>query len=156
MTFYIASSGGHLSEILKLSAYFDKHTHIITENIGDIQGLKEKYPLVCFHLLKSGSRKRKLRFIMVFALNSFKSAFLLLKYRPKIMISTGSHTFVPFVYLNNWCRIKAKTIYIESIARVETLSKTGEIVYGKTDVFLVQWPELAAQFDKTIYKGRLL
>lgn len=47
-------------------------------------------------------------------------------------------------------------IYIESFARVESLSVTGKLLYPFVDRFLVQWPQLSNIFDKAEYKGILV
>jgi beta-1,4-N-acetylglucosaminyltransferase len=51
---------------------------------------------------------------------------------------------------------KIEIIYIESFARVDTLSLTGRLLYPFVDRFLVQWPELSNIFDKAEYKGLLV
>lgn len=49
-----------------------------------------------------------------------------------------------------------KTIYIESWARVKTLSLSGKILYicGLTDRFLVQWKSL--EMERAEYRGPLV
>jgi beta-1,4-N-acetylglucosaminyltransferase len=47
-------------------------------------------------------------------------------------------------------------IYIESFARVETLSLTGKLLYPFVDRFLVQWPELSKKLGQAEYKGILV
>lgn len=51
---------------------------------------------------------------------------------------------------------KAKVIYIESIAKVDSLSVTGKNVYKFADKFYVQWKTLTEKYDKAEYIGRLL
>lgn len=50
-----------------------------------------------------------------------------------------------------------KIVYIESVARVRTLSLTGRIVWtlGLADAFFVQWHELTARYPGSIFLGRL-
>jgi beta-1,4-N-acetylglucosaminyltransferase len=45
---------------------------------------------------------------------------------------------------------------MECFTRIETLSGTGKVVYRFSDLFLVQWPELAAKHEKASYEGRLI
>lgn len=49
-------------------------------------------------------------------------------------------------------------MYVESIARVRTLSLSGKLLYLSrlTDEFLVQWPEMAERFPRARYIGRLV
>lgn len=47
-------------------------------------------------------------------------------------------------------------MYIESIARVTSLSMSGRILYHLADVFIVQWPQLVERYPKSKYFGRLV
>ena len=48
-------------------------------------------------------------------------------------------------------------VYVESIARTESLSLTGKILYHArlADLFFVQWPGLAQRLPRAEYAGRL-
>ncbi|KAG0251951.1 RNA helicase [Mortierella polycephala] len=45
-------------------------------------------------------------------------------------------------------------IFVESFARVKTMSLAGRLLYPLCDVFLVQWPELASNWTAGIYAKR--
>ncbi|KAF9184224.1 RNA helicase [Haplosporangium sp. Z 11] len=45
-------------------------------------------------------------------------------------------------------------VFIESFARVKTMSLAGRLLYPLCDVFLVQWPELASNWTAAIYAKR--
>ena len=49
-------------------------------------------------------------------------------------------------------------VYVESIARVKSLSLTGNILYRcrLAGAFFVQWEELAERLPRARYIGRLL
>jgi hypothetical protein len=49
-----------------------------------------------------------------------------------------------------------KTIYIESLTRVRTLSLSGRLVYPVAQYILVQWPELAYKYKKAIFRGQVI
>ncbi|KAI9270165.1 oligosaccharide biosynthesis protein Alg14 like-domain-containing protein [Helicostylum pulchrum] len=51
---------------------------------------------------------------------------------------------------------KIEMIYIESFARVDSLSLTGKLLYLFMDRFLVQWPELDHLLNKAEYFGILV
>jgi beta-1,4-N-acetylglucosaminyltransferase len=84
----------------------------------------------------------------------FLSFIYLLLFRPRIAISCGTGLAVPIFYAAR--TIGIKTVFIESIARVESLSITGRLLLGKTNLFVVQWRELAARISGAIYGGQLL
>lgn len=50
---------------------------------------------------------------------------------------------------------KVKLIYIESLARVETMSVSGRLMYHVADRILVQWPELLQRYPRAEFYGRL-
>jgi beta-1,4-N-acetylglucosaminyltransferase len=84
----------------------------------------------------------------------FLSFIYLLLFRPRIVISCGTGLTVPIFYAAR--TIGIKTVFIESIARVESLSITGRLLLGKTNLFIVQWRELATRISGAVYGGQLL
>ena len=78
----------------------------------------------------------------------------LLAYRPHVVISCGTGMTVPIFYAAR--SLKIKTVFIESMSRVESLSQTGRILLGKTSLFCVQWVNLAARTPGATYGGQLL
>jgi beta-1,4-N-acetylglucosaminyltransferase len=84
----------------------------------------------------------------------FLSFIYLLLFRPRIVISCGTGLTVPIFYAAR--TIGIKTVFIESIARVESLSITGRLLLGKTTLFIVQWQELATRISGAVYGGQLL
>lgn len=74
-------------------------------------------------------------------------------YGPDITIVIGTVNGLPLLVA---CRVLGiKCVFIESLARVESLSLTGKIVYylRLCDYFLVQWPSLAQSYSRAMYKG---
>lgn len=148
---YVASAGGHMSELLALKPLFDKHSHIIiTEKTDSTLKLKEELGL---KYVAYTSRQYMFKHVFLFTYNIFKAIFYIIKYRPKVIITTGAHTGGVFVTVGKI--FGKKTIYIESMAKVDSLSKTGNFVYNKVDKFYVQWKDLCEKYDKCIYLGRL-
>ncbi len=78
----------------------------------------------------------------------------LIIYRPALVLSCGTGMTVPVFYAARTLGIK--TVFIESMSRVDTLSQTGRILLGKTSLFCVQWPDLAARTTGVVYGGQLL
>ena len=52
---------------------------------------------------------------------------------------------------------RTQIVYVESIARVESLSLSGKILYHSriADAFFVQWPHLQQRFPRSICRGSL-
>lgn len=52
-------------------------------------------------------------------------------------------------------RASSRVIYVESFARVESLSLSGKLVYAFADRFLVQWQQLRERWPLAEYYGRV-
>jgi hypothetical protein len=48
-----------------------------------------------------------------------------------------------------------RTIWVDSIANVQKISRSGELVKNKADVFLTQWEHLSNQ-QAVLFKGSVL
>lgn len=108
-------------------------------------------PVIPPRLLPQDSRVMSVLRTLVTLVLSF---IYLLLFRPSIIISCGTGLTVPVFYSARALGIK--TVFIESMSRVESLSMTGRMLLGKTDLFVVQWPSLAAKTRGTTYGGQLL
>jgi beta-1,4-N-acetylglucosaminyltransferase len=89
-----------------------------------------------------------------FVKNTFLAFSILKREKPNVIISTGAGLAVPFIIIGRIMGIK--TIYLESITRCEELSLSGRLSYSFASLLLVQWPELAEKYKKTLYKGRIM
>ncbi len=74
--------------------------------------------------------------------------------RPDVIISCGTGMTVPVFYSARTLGIP--TVFIESMSRVETLSKTGRMLLGRVSLFMVQWKEIAEEIPGAVYGGQLL
>lgn len=148
---FIASTGGHLSELLQLSPMFEKYDfHIITEKDKSTLSLKNKYKGKVNYLIY-GSRKHMLTYPFKFSLNCFKSLYYYIKIRPKCIITTGTHTAVPMCYIGKIFR--SKVIFIETFANRNTRTLSGRLVYPIADTFIVQWKEMLELYPKAKLGG---
>lgn len=88
------------------------------------------------------------------------SVVLFARVRPHALLCNGPGTCVPLCA----CAIAARflgihrttVIFIESFARVQSLSLTGKILYYFADVFYVQWPQLRERHPRASYRGFLI
>lgn len=150
---FISSSGGHLSELFQMKTLIDKYdSYLITEGNESTFRLKNKYKEKIVFLAHT-SRKPFLRFVFKFTFNIIKSLFIYMKFRPDVIVTTGAGCVVPMCYIGKI--MGSKIIYIESFARVETLSMTGKSMYKIADLYFVQHKELNCKFKNTIYEGGL-
>ncbi len=141
----VCSHGGHLTEMLYLSEAFEGHeTFYITYDSVRTRELQ------CRYLLRNIGKNP---FLM--ACTFLLTLRILLRERPKLIVSTGSEIAIPAFYLAKLLRIK--TVFIESWTRVVYPTGTGRIVYPVTDVFLVQWERLLSKYgSKARYEGAIV
>lgn len=151
---FIASTGGHLEELMQLKGMFDDYDyHIITERTKSNLGLMKKYPERVNYLVYGSytTLGRKLVYPFKLFYNTLKSFLLYLKIRPKYIISTGAHTSGPMLLIGHI--FGSKIIYIETFANSTTKSRTGSIVYKFADLFIVQWESMLKVYPKAVYGG---
>ncbi|WP_020394962.1 hypothetical protein [Thiolinea disciformis] len=82
-----------------------------------------------------------------------KVAYILLRERPQVILSTGAAPGVVAVFLGKLLGIR--TIWVDSIANVRKISRSGEMVQKRADIFLTQWEHLA-QSNEVRYQGSVL
>ena len=78
--------------------------------------------------------------------------YILLKERPDTVISTGAAPGVVTMLLAKFLRINR--IWVDSIANVKQLSRSGRMIKNHVTIFLTQWQHLAD--DKAQFKGAIL
>jgi UDP-N-acetylglucosamine:LPS N-acetylglucosamine transferase len=143
-----ASAGGHLTQLLKLAKSW-AGCDIFFATTGEA---------VRDELAKSGTvyvvgecnRRRLLKTIKVF----WQCVKIVLKERPDVVISTGAAAGCMICFLGKLAG--AKVLWVDSITNTEKLSLSGRMVRHIADLFLVQWPELAARYKNVEYVGTIL
>jgi len=148
----MASGGGHFQELCGLASLAETYDHILISTelnkaaahacpfrriylIGEVgQGQWKKHP---FEMLRA----------------LWRILGILLRERPGLVISTGAGIAVPGFIAAKLLGIR--TIYVETIARVESLSLAGRICYRLANLFLVQHARLAGRLPNAVYVGSL-
>ena len=148
---FIASTGGHLDELMQLKKMFDKYNYyIVTEKTKSNLNLKNKYKKKISYLVY-GTKDHMLTYPFKLLYNCFKSLYIYLKFRPKYIVSTGAHTAGPMCCIGKI--FGSKIIYIETFANSKTKSATGSIVYKFADLFIVQWEDMLELYPKATFGG---
>lgn len=139
------SPGGHLTEMLELEEAFTGHQVFgITYDTERTRSLMDYYLIDNF-----ASQPLKSPIAIATMLR------VLIREKPDVILSTGAEIAIPAFIIAKL--IGARTIYIESCARVTSSSATGRLLYPISDFFFVQWKEtLRAYGKKARYKGGLL
>ncbi len=146
---FISSTGGHLNELMQLD--FEKYDYtIVTEKTDSDKDLKDKYNNKVYYLAY-GTRKTPIRYFFILLFNFFKSLGIFLKTKPKVIVTTGTHTAVPMCYIAKL--FGAKIIWIETFANRNTKTLAGRLVYPIATTFVVQWEEMKKLYPKAEYWG---
>lgn len=146
---FISSMGGHLNELMQLD-FQNYDFSIVTEKTDATENIEEKYKDRAYFLFY-GTRKTPIRYFFILLYNFFKSLILFLKIRPKVIVTTGTHTAVPMCYIAKI--FGAKVIWIETFANRTSKTLAGRLVYPIADTFVVQWEEMKKIYPKAKYWG---
>ena len=149
---FAASSGGHLTEILKLEELFKEYDYLlVTEKTDVTKDMASKYNMA---FVKYGPCKNKIKYVLTIIYNIFLAIKIVLKFKPDTIVSTGAQVGGFFCYVGKF--FGAKVIFIETMAKIKELSGTGNNVYKIADKFYVQWENLEKKYEKAQYIGRLI
>ncbi|KAJ2170611.1 metalloprotease [Coemansia sp. RSA 518] len=89
-----------------------------------------------------------------------RTASIFLDYRPDVVLCNGPGNCVVACVVALVPRIlglkRIPIIYVESFARVRTLSLSGKILYLLADRFIVQWPGLVSTYPRAEYIPHLV
>ena len=144
--FVVTSSGGHLLEVYMLKNAWEhlRPLYIINSVVRIPLSIRD-------HSIFVSHSERDL----IFLVNLYESFLLYLKYRPKLMISTGAGIAVPFALIGRYI-FNVKIIYIESASSIHKPSLTGRIMRYIAHKIFVQSPAMLKFFPKGVYNGSLL
>lgn len=148
---FISSTGGHLKELLQLESLFDKYnSYIITEKTDSTIKMKEKYKDKIGYMV-FGTKDHMISYPFKLLANCFISLYYFIKFRPKYIVTTGTHTAGPICCIGKI--FKTKIIYIETMANCNTKTITGKLLYHIADLFIVQWESMLELYPNAVYGG---
>lgn len=131
----IASGGGHWVQLMRLKPAFDDldvfYVSMDPSAASDVPGQR-------YYTIRDASRKN----LWAFGIVLLQLLRILLKERPKVVITTGSAPALVALLLAKTL-LRSKTIWIDSIANIEEMSTSGQKAGKVADIWLTQWPQLA-------------
>lgn len=131
----LSSGGGHWVQLLRLRPAF-QDCEVVFATVdpgyeGDVGGAP-------FRLIHDGNRSEKIALLR----SAWSILRLLLAERPDVVISTGA---APGFFALRFARLLGmRTIWVDSVANAEELSMSGRKAGTCADLWLTQWPHLAA------------
>jgi hypothetical protein len=136
----VASSGGHLLELMQLADLWPRErrrwvTFQTTDAVPLLAGEKTTWA----HHPTNRNPGNLIRNLGL-ALRTVR------RREVQAIVTTGAGVAVPFAII---ARLKGvKVVYIESMARITSPSLTGRLIYPFADTFIVQWPGLQRFFRR--------
>ena len=145
----VCSHGGHLVQMMRIGDAFKGHDDfLVTYDSEATKNIENAY------LIKFEGWDLKGKILLVkYIIKAFR---ILIKEKPDVIISTGGGEIaVPFCYVGKV--LGAKVIFIETLSRITTPSRGGQLVYPIADLFLVQWESLLKKYGaKAKYWGKVI
>jgi UDP-N-acetylglucosamine--N-acetylmuramyl-(pentapeptide) pyrophosphoryl-undecaprenol N-acetylglucosamine transferase len=144
-----ASGGGHVRQLLDLQQVWAGHDYFfVTEDTALGRTLAEQHRTYFLPHFAWGQAKLGTPFLMLAraAASLFRSAQIILRERPQVVISTGAGAiFFPVVLAR---LLGATVVVIESFARFEKPSLFGRMAAPFAHHFIVQSPKLASHYPR--------
>lgn len=161
---FACNQGGHFSQMMVMSDLFGKYDSVlVTDNVRatkGMQALKNIGHIEYSHAMAEGRKKLKSSSASrIDRLGDYIKLFkecknIWNKYRPKVIVSTGSNIAVPLYLVGKLHG--SKLIFIETRAKVYARSLTGILVRRIVDKIYVQWPEMLKLYPEAEYFGTLV
>ncbi len=144
----VCSSGGHFFELFSLRPFWQEHDRFWITFPGEDTRfyLKDESVRWAYHPTNRNIKNFIRNFVL--ALKTLR------REKPDLIFSTGAGVSVPFIYAARLNGIPC--LYLESLARVSSLSLSAKLVYPFVNALLVQWPELAKKYRKTSFRGQVV
>ncbi|RTZ64590.1 MAG: oligosaccharide biosynthesis protein Alg14 [Aquificaceae bacterium] len=146
----ISSPGGHWIQLNKICNPMEQQFDVVYASPSAQYKSSTQSPSgKKIYAITDASADSKLNLIPV----TLQILMILIRERPNTIITTGAAPGVMAVLLGKFLPIK--TIWIDSIANVKRLSRSGRMVKKHANLVITQWEDLSD--DKTIlYRGSVL
>lgn len=130
----IASGGGHWVQLMRVLPAFDDCDVVFATVRAEYRAQVSPRRL---HVVHDANQSHKLGLLRL----ATKLAWVILRERPDVIVSTGAAPGCIGMWYGRLAG--ARTIWIDSIANVDRLSLSGQLVRRSADLWLTQWPHLA-------------
>lgn len=142
----VASGGGHWVQLLRLRPALEG---LDTAFVTVRPEYRQDVPDARFYCVNDATAWNRLALVAL----AVRLFVVLLRERPDVVVSTGAAPGLIAVGLAHF--FGARTVWIDSIANVEELSRSGRMAGRVADLWLTQWPHLATEGGPA-YAGQVL
>ncbi len=144
----VSSPGGHWVQLNKICHKLEARHPVVYASPRSQYALKKDAQRVVHNILDVSADNKLLLIPLAFQL-----LYLFFRERPQTILSTGAAPGVVAVFLGKYLGIH--TIWVDSIANVQQLSRSGRMVKNYADVVITQWPSLS-DGETVLHKGAVL
>jgi UDP-N-acetylglucosamine:LPS N-acetylglucosamine transferase len=130
----VASAGGHWTQLMRLTPALEACDTVFVSTL-------DQAPLsrgARFHLVPDANRNDWVGMIRLI----LSMGWVVVRERPDVVISTGAAP--GYIALRLGRMLGARTVWLDSMANVDELSMSGRLAGPYADLWLTQWPHLAA------------
>jgi UDP-N-acetylglucosamine:LPS N-acetylglucosamine transferase len=143
----VCSSGGHLLQLLALRPAWERFDRVwIAFDKSDTRSLLAGERVIHAH----GPTNRNIPNLLR---NLRLARKVLADERPAAILTTGAGLAVPFAWIGFLYGVR--TVYVESLTRIEDLSLSARLVAPVAGRLYVQWPELAQSAPRRRFAGNV-
>lgn len=129
----VASNGGHLVQLLRLTPAFAGYRVVLASTSTDAPA---DYDAARYYCVSDSNFQQKTRLLRT----ALQTARIVFRERPRAVISTGA---APGLLALCWGRLLGRQlVWIDSIANTEHLSLAGRVARRLTPHCFTQWPHL--------------
>ncbi len=138
---FAASSGGHLEQLLALKPLMERYdSFILTERTA----YEAKLPVRACYVRQVN--RHEASFLPRMAANFATSLGIWRAERPDVIVCTGVLATIPFCLIGH--ARGAKLVYIESFAKTDSPTMTGQLLSKRADRFYVQWESMLKVYPR--------
>jgi beta-1,4-N-acetylglucosaminyltransferase len=136
----VCSSGGHFKGLFQLQPFWSRHQRSwVTFETATTRAALASEPVAWAFSPTNRNLPNLIR-------NTLLSWQLLRRQKPDLILSTGAGVAVPFLIFGKL--LGCRTVFVESITRIETLSLSARLALPFLDVLYVHWPQLQARYPR--------
>ncbi len=136
----VCSSGGHFKGLLQLRPFWCQHERSwVTFDSATTRAALDGETVSWAHSPTNRNLPNLLR-------NALLSWGELRRHRPDVILTTGAGVAVPFLIVGKL--LGSRTVFVESITRIESLSLSARLVLPFLDRLFVHWPQVQARYPQ--------
>lgn len=142
----VGSGGGHWVQLMRVASAFAEHECVY---VTTVKGCEREVDGARLYRVNDANRRKRFGLIKL----ALRMLFVVLWERPDVVVSTGA---APGYFALRFGKFfGAQTAWLDSVANVERLSLSGQLVAAYADMWLTQWPHLSRP-DGPYYEGAVL